>query len=224
MDKKDFLRDFRTRGCPICDHMRRAIADFLASWQYLLASNEKIQQEYAAELGFCPLHTWQLALVSSPQGISSGHPKLVEHIASELTKLARTTTDLPNKVLSLFQDSQNCRACDLLRKAEESYVQHLAVSLKEIEVRDAYAHSQGTCLRHLGLLVGTVAETDIAQFLLSLAARRFEKLAEEMKSYAAKHYALRRDLHTQDEKDAYLRALIHIVSARNVNTPFKREV
>jgi len=200
--------------------MGRTIADFLSSWQYLLASNEKIQQEYAAELGFCPLHTWQLALVSSPQGISSGHPKLVEHIASELTKLARTTTDLPNKVLSLFQDSQNCRACDLLRKAEESYVQHLAVSLKEIEVRDAYARSQGVCLRHLGLLVGAVSDGDIAQFLLFEAARHFDELAAEMESYVVKHYALRRDLYTQGEKDAYLLALVHMVGSKNISTAF----
>ena len=218
MDKKDFLRDFRTRGCPICDHMGRAISDFLASWQYLLASNEKIQQEYAAELGFCPLHTWQLALVSSPQGISSGYPRLLEHISEQLSKISKTATNLPNDIRGIIQDSEGCRACCFVRETEVICVHHFAAVLEEREGREAYAKSQGLCLRHLGLMVAVESGTSVSHFLLSEAAKRFHEIAEDMKGYAIKHYSIPRGRFTPDEKDAYVRALIHLAGEKIIST------
>jgi len=95
MDEKDFLKDFQTRGCPACNHIGKTVADFLAGWQYSLACDERVQQEFVLELGFCPFHTWQLASLSSPQGISKGYQKLLKHISAELKKFDKTAIDLP---------------------------------------------------------------------------------------------------------------------------------
>jgi hypothetical protein len=219
MRKEDMIKALRTRGCPICDHMGRAIADFLASWQYSLASNEKIQQEYAAELGFCPLHTWQLASVSSPQGVSSGYPRLLEHISEQLSKIPKTATNLPNAIRGLIQDSEGCRACCFVRETEAICVRHFSTFLEERESRDAYAKSQGLCLRHLGLMVAAESGTSVSHFLISEAAKRFHEIAEDMKGYVVKHYAIPRGHFTPDEKDAYIRALIHLAGEKTIYTP-----
>jgi hypothetical protein len=43
------------------------------------------------------------------------------------------------------------------------------------------------------------------------ATRRFEETAEDMRSFARKHEATRRGLANDDESDARMRALTHLV-------------
>ena len=92
----DISRDLYTRGCPACDHLRRIAFDFLSRWQYALSTNEKVQAEFAAGLGFCHHHAWQLESVSSPVGSSVGYLQLAERIAGVLADAAaRQTGDNP---------------------------------------------------------------------------------------------------------------------------------
>jgi hypothetical protein len=53
----------------------------------------------------------------------------------------------------------------------------------------------------------------IRELLLTTASRRFEQVTQQMRNYAAKREAVRRDLISADEEDASLRALIHLVGA-----------
>jgi len=46
----DISRDLGTRGCPVCDHLRRIAFDFLSRWQYALSSNEKVQAGFVVEI------------------------------------------------------------------------------------------------------------------------------------------------------------------------------
>jgi hypothetical protein len=61
-----------------------------------------------------------------------------------------------------------------------------------------------------------VADDAVDEFLLTHAARYFEKMAGAMRDYSTKNQALRRDLLTEDEHDAYLRALTHIAGRPNL--------
>ena len=98
---KDILKELKHSGCPVCNHMEEVIFEFLAKWQYALTNDEKVQQEYAAELGFCPAHTWQLSAISSSLGISRGYPQLLEHVAEELAKLNGASADISNGIAAL---------------------------------------------------------------------------------------------------------------------------
>jgi hypothetical protein len=220
IQEADLVQDLQTRGCPVCQRLGNAAADFFAHWQYALSSDEAAQSAFAAESGFCPLHAWQLLALSSPQGISQGYPKLVERLAREIAPLAAApaAAQLPR-----VPDSGNCRVCGLLRAAEKAYIQRLAGFLQTAEGRQAYAQSQGVCLRHLGLLVEAVGADGAAQFLLGEAARHFEEVAEDMQSFAMKREAIRRTLHNRDEEDAYVRAVIHIVGESRVCAPWKQD-
>jgi hypothetical protein len=47
-----------------------------------------VQRVFAEELGFCSLHTWQLADISSIRGLSIGYVKLLERLAGNFADLA----------------------------------------------------------------------------------------------------------------------------------------
>jgi len=160
-----------------------------------------------------------LASFASLQGLAQGYPKLLERLSHELARLAKTLTNLPESVKLLIKDSTTCRVCSLLRDTEADYVQQLAIFLEQAESCQRYAQFQGVCLKHLGLLIVTVSCKETAQFLLSEAARHFKEIAQDLRNYDSKREALRRDLITRDEGDAYLRALIHIAGAKEVVDP-----
>jgi hypothetical protein len=93
----------------------------------------------------------------------------------------------------------------------------------EASGRSQYRRSQGVCLRHLGMLVNASSTAGSREFLLSHAAQRFEEDAEDMRSYAMKHEALRRALENRNEEDAYRRAVLRIVGGRSVCVPWAED-
>lgn len=223
LPEPDFGRDLRTRGCPVCDHLFQVMFRFFSHWQYDLGIDEKAQARFAAESGFCPLHAWQLEALSSHIGSSVAYPRLAERIARVLSEAARSPDAQP-RVRELLRDSRTCRACRLLRDAERSYAERLALFLNESRNRAAYAGAQGVCLRHLALVTAAPASSDLVSFLLLHAAHRFEEMAEDMQAFAMKTDALRRALRNQDEEDAYWRAITHIVGAKSISAPWQEEI
>ena len=217
----DMAPDLRSRGCPVCRHIAENASDFFVHWQYQIGTEERSQAAFAAELGFCPLHTWQLLAVSSPHGASVGYARLVEQIARSLKEDVAAPA-MGDAVRRLVRDSRNCRVCGLLRQTEGEYIERVAAMVGGAAGRSQYRPSQGVCLRHLGMLLDASA-VDCHEFLLSHAAERFEEDAEDMRSYAMKHEALRRTLQNRNEEDAYRRAVIRIVGGRSVCMPWAED-
>ena len=217
----DMAQDLRSRGCPVCRHITDHASDFFVHWQHQIGTEERSQAVFAAELGFCPLHTWQLLAVSSPHGASVGYARLVEQIARSLEEDAAAPA-MGDAVRRLVRDCRNCRVCGLLRQTEGEYIERFATMVGEAAGRSQYGRSQGVCLRHLGMLLDA-STVDCHEFLLSHAAQRFEEDAEDMRSYAMKHEALRRALQNRNEEDAYRRAVIRIVGGRSVCMPWSED-
>jgi hypothetical protein len=215
---EDMAADLRTRGCPVCRHISEHVSDFLAHWQYLIATEERAQAEFAAELGFCPLHTWQLLTISSPHGASIGFARLADQIARRL-KEKTAMSGRGDTVQQLVRDSRNCRVCGLLRQAEGEYIRRLAAMIEQATGRIQYRRSQGVCLRHLGLLLDAASTAGSQEFLLSHTAQRFEENEEDMRSFAMKNEALRRNLQNRNEEDAYRRTVTRIVGGKSVCMP-----
>ncbi|HUB59666.1 MAG TPA: DUF6062 family protein [Puia sp.] len=208
------------RTCPVCAHVGDKAQDFLINWQYELSVLEAAQDRFADELGFCPLHTWQLVSISSPYGASVGYPRLVERLA---VWLKQTETGDEGKLARLVRNTQTCRVCDLLRQGEQEYIGWLAGRLAEEGGQAAYRHSEGVCLRHLSMLITAVDQPELRTFLLSDAAGRFSRDVEDMRSYALKRDALRRFLQNSNEEDAYYRAMIRFVGDRRVCMPWPED-
>jgi predicted GTPase len=222
-DTPELLNAMATRGCPVCNYLSDTAFNFFARWQYDLSSSEQTQRAFADELGFCSLHTWQLADISSVQGLSVGYPKLLERLANEFSHLAASTQDLGSYLVKLKEQAKTCRVCSLLQEAERHYVARIAEILADQTGRQAYTTSQGTCLRHLDMLLSATSKPEVRQFLLAEAARHFEQWTEDMQNYAIKRDALRRELQHPGEEDAHLLALLHLAGHRSLCLPWARD-
>ena len=206
----------------MCRHLGETAMSFFAHWQYAMASDEVAQREFAAESGFCPVHTWQLAAVSSPQGLSLGYPNLVERLAKRLAYLLGTPETDPSAIQTLVPGPLECRVCELRRQTERAYVPQLVTFLDNDLGRQVYAKGHGLCLRHLGTLA-EAAPKDLREFLVTHAMRRFEEMAEDMRSYALKRDAIRRELSNRNEESAHVLAIIHIVGESRVCMPWRQD-
>jgi len=218
----EIAQHLQSRGCPVCDYLHRVAFDFLSQWQYALSTDDRIQVEFASELGFCPPHAWQLEAVSSPTGSATGYVNLVEHISRTLAHAASSPAG-EQSVRALLRVNRSCRVCRLLRDAEQRYIGCLAIFIAEPEGQEVYSHAQGPCLRHLAGLVAVTKDAEIVAYLLGRAAGRFERLAENMEVFAAKISTGDRALCNNDEKDAYWRAITRIVGAKGVVVPLQEE-
>jgi hypothetical protein len=206
-------------GCPVCNHLVEATFEFLCEWQYRLSADDLSQQAFADHLGFCPLHTWQLASIGSPQGLSLGYPKLLDGLSAVLSSLSRDLSETAGRVAALLRTSENCQVCRLLQSKEQEHIAQLSHFLTEPAGRNAYAQSQGLCLRHLASLLAASPSPDLARFLLSEAARHFAQLAEDMRNYALKRGGIQAGLPTGDERNAHLRTLIHLAGHKALCVP-----
>jgi GTP-binding protein EngB required for normal cell division len=207
-----------TRGSPVCDYVAQSLFNFYCQFQYRLNAEESTQKCFAEELGFCPLHTWHLSSISSPLGISAGYPALIRRLATELSALAIEARGSQAAVARLLVRPENCRACQAARDSEQIYIQRMAELLQGSAYREQYAQSQGVCLRHLAMLLEASPRQEIVHFLLTESAHHFQEVAEDMLSFVIKWEARRRALMHQDEQDAYVRALTHLVGHRYMAT------
>ncbi len=208
--------DLRTRGCAVCNHIIKTARDFFARWQYALSSDKQAQTSFADEFGFCSLHLWQLHSMSSPWGGSIGFAAFTEKISQLLAKADCDSAE--TRVQEILRTSENCRVCQLVEWAQATYIKQLGFFLGDEDGRQLYGHSQGVCLRHLARLLA-VTSREIRRFVLIAASHRFGEITQDMREYGVKREAVRRDLITTDEDDAYLRALIHLAGAEHCCAP-----
>ena len=217
----NFVADLKTRNCPVCNYLSHVAFHFLANFQWDIIRNRATRQSFAEELGFCPLHTWQLEAVSSPLGASIGLVDLAEHLSKILAEKGRAFANGQSKREVAFRP-KFCRVCRLLHNAEQDYLQKLAEFIEQQNGRSVYVSSQGVCLRHLDLWLPFLSN-ESAQFILRHASVCFEELAEDMQSFSLKTGAFRRGLNNCDEDDAYLRTIVHLVGTRGNCMPMSKE-
>jgi hypothetical protein len=176
---------------------------------------------FATELGFCPLHTWQLEAVSSPLGASIGLVQLAEHLSKILAEKEHSFANGRSGCEPLLKP-KSCRVCRLLNETEQDYLQKLTDFVGQQDGRQLYISSKGLCLRHLDLWL-PLLNKESAQFVLRHASVCFEEMAEDMQSFSLKTGAIRRGLNNIDEDDAYLRTIVHLVGTRGNCMPMSKE-
>jgi hypothetical protein len=113
----------------------------------------------------------------------------------------------------------HCPACEIRWITEDQAIASIINRTSEIAELDKLALS-ALCLPHLQLVLQRTGKEAIRKFLLHREAALMERIAEDMQRYAIKHDALRRDLASSEEHDAYLQALQILVGHRNVNAVF----
>jgi hypothetical protein len=217
--KLEGRRKYASRGCPICDHLVSVSKEFFAGFQYSLYNDERKQQWFAENGGFCPFHLWQLESISSPVGFSVGLAKLAKRIARLLdpSVAIKSVRETLQQIRPL---TEQCSACNLLRKSEHEFIEKFRSSLSEAENRRLYAQSQGVCLHHLKMAIAAGPDEETTRLLLRTASTAFQLIGEDMEGFALKREASRRHMVNGDEEDAHLRAVIHLAGAKHNCMPW----
>src|SRR5207245_11260277 len=136
--------DLRTRGCAVCNYVINTARDVFAHWQYPLSSTKEAQESFAAELGCCPLHSWQLHSMSSPWGESAGLAILAEEISNLLVKAANDDASA-STLRTIPRTRKDCRVCRMLTEEESDYIGRLGRFVSNKLARRKYERSAGVC-------------------------------------------------------------------------------
>jgi len=205
---------WETRGCPVCDVAGRALFDFLAHWQFALATDDEARRRHAMAGGFCPLHSWQLATWSSAAGLASACETMVEHVADALDEaFGATDGAVPGRTPALPAPAGRpaCAACQVVAYARSHTIRQVARLIETDDGRAAYARSGGICLPDLPPLLAEVLPGNVRSWILADASRRFRRLGSELRSYLDLWENHDRSKLTRDHMDATTRALTHLV-------------
>lgn len=203
--------------CEVCRAVLAKTMKFLSQYQYDLSTRTGTQEQHARDGGFCPLHTWHYEQVASPRGVCTAYPALLNRMAENLRYLATNGSGEPNASAPLLQS--HCPACHVRWTTEDQAIGSIISRTAETAELDKLSLS-ALCLPHLQLVLQRTKSESVRKFLLYREAALMERIAEDMQRYAIKYDALRRDLASSEEHDAYLQGLQMLVGHRNVNAVF----
>jgi GTP-binding protein EngB required for normal cell division len=211
----DNIRSPKVKGCEICKSVWQAQFKFLSRYQYDLSTDLALQQEHAEQGGFCPLHTWHYEQITSPRGVCTAYPELINQIATRLRRWANDGYDQSSDGACELAPVV-CPVCRIRQETEARIV----TSILDRAAGRSSQERPSLCLPHLRLVLQYTTEASIRHTLLEGQAALLERLAEDLRRYAIKHDALRRGLASREEQDAPLHALELLVGHRNVNAVF----
>ena len=208
----------RSKRCQVCVCLAEAVYDFLAKEQYALATDPQRQAEHARDGAFCTLHAWQYESIASPQGVCLAYAAVLDARASELRTAASGNEPalLAHAVEAAFPAQQGCRICRFVAEQERRIASDVAARFGS----SAGQFRPGLCIVHLRNILEADLRPEFASELVKSEAETLERCARDMRMYALKHDAVRRELATEEERDAPYRGLALVAGERTIARPW----
>ena len=200
-------------GCTVCAQLEETLTGQLRRGQFLLATRDADQTRLTRAGGYCPVHTWQYASVSSPLGISAGYAKLATAVADTLESLSRDDRapgDLGRAVAALSPGPAGCALCQTLAQRERDAVTEAA----------AQAPDSPLCLRHLAMALAAGPLPAAGRAMIRALAKALRADGEDMRDYALKREALHSWLVTDEESRAHQDALRRLAGLSVLTMPW----
>jgi hypothetical protein len=211
--------------CAICEKLGEVAFDYMAQAQGELATGHTRRAEHARSGGFCPTHTWQYAEIASDLGIARGYAELAEAAADLLREAelnASTDEQLRAAVAQLLAGSERCPACVALAAAERAAVLEILAELPAGPDLADEAAVPALCVGHTAaMLVANPGLERGSRFVRALADT-LGRASEDMRTYSLKRDSFRRQLLSDDEQAAYLRAISYLAGNRDLIRPWRR--
>jgi hypothetical protein len=207
--------------CEICQRIQSVSFDFLCRYQYELSASQASQDRHASAKGLCVTHTRQLAVLASPRGVAVGYPALLDALANTLARAANAASMGVRDVLvrhDVLPAPGECALCQLCADTLKEAVAGIAASLQHAEARGVESLS-GICMLHLPALVAALDDTDVIERVLSRESSILSRLADDLRRYATRHDAIRRQLASAEETEAADRSLKMLAGLVNVHVP-----
>jgi transcriptional regulator with XRE-family HTH domain len=208
----------RPMRCHVCARLAVAVYEFLGKEQYALATDPERQAEHAREGAFCTLHAWQYESIASPQGLCVAYAPVLDARAAELHAAAREADPAARMraVELAFPARQGCRICRFIAEQERRIASEVAARL--VSATDRFR--PGLCVLHLHSILEAGLPHETACELVAAEAETLERCARDMRMYALKHDAIRRELATEEEQNAYYRGLAWVAGDRTIARPW----
>jgi GTP-binding protein EngB required for normal cell division len=211
-------RGLEMEPCVVCQQVLDDAFQFLSRYQYELTRDHEAQLDHAGRSGFCPMHTWQYARLTSPQAIAMAYPKVLLSVGRRLRELSRGQSLLggvAEEVQGILPGRAKCKACQVASDSEVRAVREAAFALNG-EGRQGEHEFPSLCLPHLRLVLPYLCFTETVQQLLRHEASTCEYVGESLQRFALKKEGLRKELMSEEEVRAPGAALELLAGHRNV--------
>lgn len=200
--------------CEICTQVNDALWDFECKYQYEVSVDRRLQRIFAASGGLCSFHTWQYYAMASAYGICTAYPTLLDHLAGWL-RTAAENNESRTKLRPPLATPGHCILCDVRAKAESEAISKLVHRFSK-QGEQTLDTLSAVCIPHQVMLSSALQDTALVRKLMNHQAALLERLSEDMKRFALKRNATRRELETKEEMMAAERALLLVAGHRNV--------
>ena len=167
------------------------------------------------------MHAWQYESIASPQGLCLAYAPVLDARARELSAASAETDSetLLRGIETALPAANGCRICNFIARQER-------IMAFEVAGRLAGATDEPRpllCILHTRSVLNAGLSPEIAGEWLRSEAAILERCARDMRMYALKHDAIRRDLATKEEQTAYHRGLSWVAGERAIALPWPTE-
>jgi hypothetical protein len=220
----------REPGCPVCRLEQRAVERYLDNHFYENVNSPRWRDQLRASHGFCHEHAWLTVnqRLGDALGFSIIYQDILNSVLSRLNEAGspapasrRQTSPKPlpvreliEKMLFAFTPRKRCPACEHLDEATRNILSALIEDLDVADLTEALQASEGLCLPHLRLALGSIKDGSTCEKLLAIHREKLESLKTELGEFIRKndYQAIKEGF--GKEGDAWLRAVSMIMGSR----------
>lgn len=198
-------------GCPVCTVVLEYLDRAIDTWEYDGFTDVAHRYELIESRGFCPLHTWQLALRSNGFRLGLIYNEILTEVEQELNRdynqLSAADNAVPKRTSSLKKwwsrrfhrtgeaptkthPSYNlCHFCRTRSNIEQRVVSTLVQQMRYEEMRQLLSQSTGLCLVHLEQTrhQADIEEPMVSGYLLACQLTCTRRVLEELRELVRKH-------------------------------------
>lgn len=220
------LEACREPGCPICRLEQQGVERYLDNQLYENVNRPAWRNHLRASHGFCREHAW--LAVNQRLGDALGFSIIYHDIVNNLLNLSNEETgsarasrrgasvrNRVERVLAALTPRKRCPACEHRDELARDLLSALVEDLRTPEMTEALQASEGLCLPHMRLALGSVNDSSVYEVLLTLHRTKLESLKHELAEFIRKNdYQVIQEGFGK-EGNAWLRAIGLVVGKRN---------
>ena len=189
--------------CPLCHLEADAIFAYFDSILYESVNDPKLRADLVRSKGYCHRHAHFLPGMQDSLGIAIIYQDQLQLFKELFAKKA-----LVGERASEKNDKYICPTCRSQSEARQRYLAILTEGLAALpEIKAAYEASPGFCVPHLGILLETVKDTAVQNYLYTAEERKLTGLIDEIREFIRKNDYRYSDEPFGKERDSWHRAI-----------------
>ena len=200
--------------CVICARVENAVFEHLTRLQADLREKADLRAEFVQGGGLCGPHARQLARVTAPREICTALSPVLLERAKRIRALAARERDF-DALAACHPGRQGCSGClrqqEVLVAARDKLLAELCGPFGD---RSA---ASGLCLPHAIEIAAEIDDCECRKAVMAKLATDAERLVEDMRRFATKQDASRRDQMSKEERTAWARGLELLVGRENAD-------